>query len=297
MKKYFFTFLIFNSLFLICFSQLPDTDIWLLDISDSAGQIKLSNPTNVTNRKGYDNQPSFSPDGKYILFTSVRDSTEQADIYRYDLKTKQTTQFTKTTTSEYSPTFMPDGKNISVVMVEKDSAQRLWKFPIKGGVPSCIMPNVDSVGYHCWLTKDSLALFILTNPFTMQVVNVNSQKPTVIAKNIGRGIVKDPTRDSPLFLFVSKEDSTQWQIKSIYSDGRRHKMYEYSSPFKAEDFAFCYPYFSTIVLANGSKLYSVYLVLRLQNEIVDLSSLGIKNITRIAISADGKKMAIVCTSN
>src|SRR3989304_1572957 len=111
-------------------AQLPDTDIWLLDIKDSAEQISFHHPVNITNRKGYDNQPVFSPNGKYILYSSQPDSGCATDIYKYDLKTKTITQFTKTQTSEYSPTFMPDGKNISVVMVEKDSVQRLWKFPL-----------------------------------------------------------------------------------------------------------------------------------------------------------------------
>src|SRR3972149_5365852 len=267
MKKYFFTFLIFNSSFLISFSQLPDTDIWLLDISDSSGQIKLPNPVNVTTRKGYDNQPGFSPDGKYILFTSIRDSTEQADIYKYDLNTKKTTQFTKTTTSEYSPTFMPDGKNISVVMVEKDSAQRLWKFPIKGGAPSCIMTDIDSVGYHCWLTKDSLALFILTNPFTMQVVNFNIQKPTIVGKDIGRGIQKDP--QSSRFLYVTKPDSIQWKLQSSYHNGRVCEISYYDLPFLSEDFAFYYPSYGTIIIAYKSKVYSINLQMGEEKNIAD----------------------------
>ena len=296
MRKIFFLSFFFSLFSSISFSQLPDTDIWLLDISDSAGQIKLSNPQNITNRKGYDNQPAFSPDGKYILFTSVRDSSQQADIYKYDLKTKQTTQFTKTTTSEYSPTFMPDGKNISVVMVEKDSAQRLWRFPIKGGVPTCIMKNVDSVGYHCWLTKDSLALFILTNPFTIQVVNINSQKPTILGNNIGRGIQKDPK--SSTFLYVHKMDSIHWQLQSSYSNRRICEINYYQLNFTSEDFAFYYPSYGVIIMANKSKIYSIKLVDAEEKVIADYSFFGANmNITRIAISADGKKMAIVCTTN
>src|SRR6266566_3120871 len=117
--KFVFTsaFLLFTS-YLFC--QLPESDIWLLDIKDSAGTVSFQNPVNITNRKGYDNQPAFSPDGTFILYTRYDDSTKQSDIYKYDIKTKARTQFTKTLTSEYSPTFMPDGKNISVVMVEKD---------------------------------------------------------------------------------------------------------------------------------------------------------------------------------
>ena len=39
---------------------------------------------NITRSPGYDNQPSFTPDGAAILFTSNRGGT-QTDIYRYDV--------------------------------------------------------------------------------------------------------------------------------------------------------------------------------------------------------------------
>lgn len=166
---------------------MPNTDIWLLDISSVKDSIILSNPVNITDRVGYDNQPAFSPDGKYILYTSVRDE-KQSDIYRYDLKTKTISQFTKTVTSEYSPTFMPDGKNISVVMVEPDSAQRLWKFPIKGGKPGMIVKEVDSIGYHCWFYGDRIAVYLLTEPNSLQLISKKFPQPKFVDSNIGRCI-------------------------------------------------------------------------------------------------------------
>ena len=159
-----------------CSAQLPDCDIFLLDIKDSAGQISFRNPVNITNRKGYDNQPAFSPDGKYLLYSSQKDSAGQTDILKYDLQSKTISPFTKTPTSEYSPTFTPDGKSISVVMVESDSAQRLWKFPLAGGEPTCVMKNVASVGYHAWINKDSVALFILTKRSEEHTSELQSQR-------------------------------------------------------------------------------------------------------------------------
>ena len=294
MSKYFLFSFLFSLFSSFSFSQLPDTDIWLLDISDSAGQIKLSNPQNITKRKGYDNQPAFSPDGKYILFTSVRDSSQQADIYKYDLKTKQTTQFTKTATSEYSPTFMPDGKNISVVMVEKDSAQRLWKFPIKGGAPSCIMENVDSVGYHCWYNKNTLGIFILTNPFTLQIVNTKSQRPFIVADSIGRCIKMTSYNSIMCFTVKTKEDKNQFAqfILPGYGTSKLNLIIE------GEDYTIYDYYKMNIVYSFGTKLFLANIgENNSKKEINDFSFLGIKNIARIAISADGKKMAIVCTTN
>ena len=111
----------------------PSSDIFVVDVKSQDGQMKFGQPMKITNTVGYNNQPSFLPDGHSILYTSIRD--KQADIYRYDIRSGSATQITNTSESEFSPTLMPGGKFISVVRVEADGTQRLWKFPLAGGTP------------------------------------------------------------------------------------------------------------------------------------------------------------------
>ncbi|MBI4946396.1 MAG: PD40 domain-containing protein [Bacteroidetes bacterium] len=288
--------LIFTSPFLLVssylFCQLPDCDIWLLDIKDSVGRISFHNPVNITSRKGYDNQPAFSPDGKYILFSSQHDSAGQTDIYKYELATKKITQFTHTPTSEYSPTFIPDGKNISVVMVEKDSAQRLWKFslsPLKAGNMqcggcACIMQTVDSVGYHCWINKDSVAIFVLTKPsFTLQLANINSQKTQVIADSIGRCMrMKEGT-----LWFTTKVN----HFHNVYEYNLKTKKITAKGAIESEDYCF---YGNQIWSCSENTIVSGYMNNKIgSNRIMNLDSYGIMKITRITLSPDGKKIALV----
>jgi Tol biopolymer transport system component len=163
----------------------PATDIFIADLrATPGGKLKLGRPVKITTWAGYNNQPSFLPDGKTILYTSIRD--KQADIYRYDLRAASTTQVTNTPESEYSPTLMPDGKSISVVRVEADGTQRLWKFPLAGGSPSLILEKIKPVGYHLWVDDDTLALFVLGKPNTLQLVDLRSGKAEVISENPGR---------------------------------------------------------------------------------------------------------------
>ncbi len=271
-------------------AQLPNTDIWLLDIKANRDSIVLKNPVNITNRLGYDNQPSFSPDGKYILYTSIHED-KQADIYKYDLITKNISQFTKTATSEYSPTFMPDGKNISVVMIEADSTtQRLWKFPIRGGPPSLIMKDIDSIGYHCWITKDSLALVMITKSPTLEVVNVKTQKYKVLASNVGRCI----TSVSETLFYVQKKDSTKYYLSNYMKSIKDREKNYYSLP--NEDYAILLSFQPIYFTGVKSKIMASYPFKNTDKVILDLSNKGIKNITRIAISSDGTKMAIVAES-
>src|SRR5213080_78950 len=165
----------------------PSSDIFIVDLKNKEGHLKFGQPMKITASVGYNNQPSFLPNGRTVLYTSIRG--KQADIYRYEIHSGATTQVTNTPESEFSPMLMPDGKNISVVRVEADGKQRLWKFPQNGGQPSLILANIKPVGYHLWIDDHTLALFILGakgKPNTLQIVDVPTEKADVVTENPGR---------------------------------------------------------------------------------------------------------------
>src|SRR5437870_2791349 len=122
----------------------PASNIYVIEVKSHQGQLKFGEPKKITTSVGYNNQPSFLPNGKSLLYASIRD--KQADIYRYDLGSGTTIQITDTKESEFSPTLMPDGNSLSVVSVEADGTQRLWKFPLKSGDPSLILARIKPVG-------------------------------------------------------------------------------------------------------------------------------------------------------
>lgn len=122
----------------------PDTEIFLAPFSSGPGAV-VGAPVNITSSPGYDNQPSFTPDGTGILFTSVRGGGTQTDIYRYDIASAQTARVTSTPESEYSPTVTPDAAHISVIRVEADGTQRLWRFTIDGRAPELGLHGVSRI--------------------------------------------------------------------------------------------------------------------------------------------------------
>lgn len=290
MKKTLYTLHLTLLFPLFCYPQMPDTDIWMMDIKVDMDTVLFSNAENVTKRVGYDNQPAFSPDGKYILYTSMRD-IKQTDIFKYDLQTKVVSQFTKTKTSEYSPTFMPDGKNISVVMVEKDSAQRIWKFPLKGGKPSLIDLKTDSIGYHTWLNSEWLTLWRLGEPPTLWKAHSVKGIAMLEAKNIGRCVL--PTEDKKGYYYTVDQlakDST-W----LFKDSRFPNKNSLSFPASTQDF--CYYTDAeippVIIYACNSVIWAFYKDTMETMCRFDLKDKGIKKITRMTLSADQKKIAIV----
>lgn len=55
-------------------------------------------------------EPSFSPNGEYILFTAYRNFEQ--DIFVHHIARKQTINLTNTGVSETSPAWSPDGRSI-----------------------------------------------------------------------------------------------------------------------------------------------------------------------------------------
>ena len=57
------------------------SDIYIVPIEVHGTHIVVGRPKNATKRAGYDNQPSFTPDGSTVLFTSIREDA-QSDIWK-----------------------------------------------------------------------------------------------------------------------------------------------------------------------------------------------------------------------
>jgi WD40-like Beta Propeller Repeat len=267
----------------------PSSDIFLLDVTEKRGQMRLGQPVKITDWAGYNNQPSFLPDGRSILYTSIRD--KQADIYRYDLRGGETNRITNTPESEYSPTLMLDGKFISVVRVEADGTQRLWKFPLAGGPPSLVLENIKPVGYHSWLDDHTLALFILGSsgkPHTLQLVDLRTGKAEVIAENPGRILRRLPRQNK--LSFVHKLSEQEWIIKAF--DLKTRKITDIVKTFTGvEDYAWMPD--GVLLMARDAKLFARKNSDWAWLEIADLSKAGLKSISRIAVSPKGDKIAIV----
>jgi Tol biopolymer transport system component len=266
-------------------SQLPETDIFLCTVKkDSSGYI-FSTPENITDREGYDNQPSFSPDTKKILYTAVADSL-QSDIYSYDIELKASFQITSTAESEYSPAFTPDNSRISVVRVDTDSAQRFYTFPFNQIDDATLIKNTDGIGYACILNDSLLAMFILGKAHTLQVLNVKNSERKLIASDIGRCMKLSP--DKSKMFFIIKSNPAEWYIYAMNcSDFSLTRISK--TPDGCEDFAI-FPD-GSFVMGSKGKLY----LLGGSNEWKEIADFS-KELTdfyRVSVSNDGSYIALV----
>jgi hypothetical protein len=271
--------------------DVPASDIYLFDFEQKADkQFSLANPRLLTydNRGGYNNQPQFIGDKLYIASRTQADPS-QTDIYALDLKNWVKTQVTSTKQSEYSPQPMPDGVHFSVVRVESDGAQYLWKYPLdQSDEGEAIFPKIKNVGYYCWLNELSVALYLVGTPSMMHVANVNSGDSRFVVSNIGRGMQKLPNNE---LAFVYKRTETKNSVREMSRQTFRTRDLSFL-PGNSEDFV-CLPD-GTLIVGNGSRLYKYNLNSDTYwMEIADLKKFGIENISRLAVAKG--KIAIVNT--
>ncbi len=274
-----------------------DTEIFLAPLSPGARAF-VGAPVNITNSPGYDNQPSFTPDGAGILFTSVRGGGTQTDIYRYDIASRATVRVTSTAESEYSATVTPDGGHISVIRVEADGTQRLWRFTTDGRAPELVLTNIKPVGYHAWAGDHTLALFVLGSPATLQLADTVTGSGEVLAAGIGRSIQKIPGGGTISFVErLTTNGAVTMSIRELDPKTKRiTPLVDAVAGAREADCAWTPD--GMLVMAEKDVLYgwrrpSTGSGQGEWKRLADLGALGLHGVTRIAISPKGDRIAFV----
>lgn len=270
-------------------AQTTNADVFLAPLSRLRDSIVVGKAVNVTNRPGYDNQPSFLPDSRGILYTAQSDG--QTDIWRYDIAPKRTTRVTSTPESEYSAAVMPGGLRMSVIRVERDSAQRLWSFALDGSNPQVLLPSLKPVGYHAWLSPTTLATFVLGTPSTLHVLESDGGHDEVRARNIGRALHRIPGQQT--FSYTQADSARVLWVMTRPITGESESLIVRAAPDN-EYHAW---------MPDGTLISATHDVLVRWNRALDstsawvpvanLARAGLKNVSRLAVSPDGKWLAFV----
>ncbi|MEJ8801809.1 TolB family protein [Pontibacter sp. H249] len=201
------------SLTLLCPTLLQaqtNTDILLLDMAVKKNQLVLSNPRNITNHTGYDNQPHFHKSQPFVYYSSAN-ADGKMDIRQFDFNTKQTADVTTTPENEFSPTLTPDGQHISCIIQRENGQQDLGMYNLASKEVTVLIDNL-TVGYHAWIDDKNMLLFILAEDgHELQHYNLDTKQNKILAKSIGRSLHKIPGQNA--MSFIDKTDSQQWQIK------------------------------------------------------------------------------------
>jgi WD40-like Beta Propeller Repeat len=244
---------------------------------------------NITNRKGYDNQPSWDGNRR-ILYTSQ--SAGQTDIYEINFETSTIGKVTDTPESEYSAALTPDGNGITVVRVERDSAQRLWRFPKDRSAPTVVLPEIKPVGYYAWLDTTQLALFVLGTPNTLRIADTRTGETRIVTTDIGRSLQRVPGGNRAAYLH---RVGPRWMLETVDPTPRPDGSFPIDTIAAMPDSAdyVVWKHATELYTAVGSRIYRMRLPNKTWLLVDDLASSGIRRISRIAMSPDGSRLALV----
>lgn len=266
------------------------TDIWIGTLSGSGSAISLGELLNVTQRTGYDNQPQFTPDGRSVLYTRI-ENDGRADTWRVSVNSRSNTQVTRTVRrQEYSPTPMPDGRGFSAIVVETDSTQRLWAHDWNGVPQRVIVPALKPVGYHVWVGRSNIGGFVLSQPTprdpnALVLMNPETERVDTLARGIGRAFARVPGRDAFTFVHFHGDTAVMGEVDVRTAAVRRVVVLPQGAEYHV-----WLPDGSALISGNGV-LYHWYEG-RLET-FVDLRARGIQDASRLALSPDGRTLAVV----
>ena len=271
------------------------SDIFLLRVDQKDGKVTVTNVNRVTKDSTYNNQPAFLRDGT-LLYThqTVTPDMNQMDIWSA-VFAEAPHPFTKTQDqSEYSAAQIPGSDRIAAITVEKDSTQRLWHFDAQGMAQGPLIKNLKPIGYQAWVDANHVAVFVLGDaptraPSTLQLVDIRDESAIPIASGIGRALQPVPGKNAVSF---TRRDSANTRWIDMY-DVSSKTITHVAKTLPENEYHVWMPN-GLLVSARGSSLYQLMpgqdadWVLA-----ADLASHGVKGITRIAVSVDGKQIAIV----
>jgi hypothetical protein len=250
------------------------------------GKPMLTNPKNISNNDGYDNQPSFWDDDS-VLFASTR--ADQTDIRRLNINEGSTYKWlTNTPTgSEYSPLRIPGKNAVSAIRLDLDGLQRLYEYDLKTGESK---PLSDlKIGYHVWFNKDILVTTVLVeNRMDLVVINFKDNSTRTVQKNVGRSLHTIP--GGQRINFVDKSNNN-WIIKSI--DPISGATDQIADIFQKEEDV-CWLDSNTLITGHEKSLYTYDVKNGGEWEpLITFDQEEINNISRIAINKGKTRLAFV----
>lgn len=281
-----FTILLFGGQ--VLFAQVPDSEIFLFSIDKKDGKYLFTKGENITNHKGYDNQPSFSSGSISILFTSNRNG-DNFDIYEYDLADKKIVRIIASENGEYTAkefdkdtiTFVREGK--------EDQAMTVWKYDRRTKQESPALKNKEPVAYYAFNSKGDAFVWI-RYAFMMHWINTEKSINRYVA-NYAQPSVPHLIPGTDNFSFMQRQTDDELWIKEFAPKTQAVRPIVRSKDEK-KDYAWMPD--GSLLMGSGSKLY------RFDEKTdkdwvlaADLSAFGIKDITRLSVSFDGKHMALV----
>lgn len=285
--KFIFFFLFSCSVFA---QNIPATDIFIFDISTENNGFSIQNGRLISQNKGYNNQPSFY-DNEHLIYSGILEG--ETDIVQYNLKNSETSWISNTTAgSEFSPQRIPETAEIAAVRLDTSGLQRLYSYDYKTGKSKELIPEVK-IGYFAFYDSHKvLAAVLADSGLDLIMYDLENSSSEKIISNVGRSIHKVPGNNTLSYTLPNEEGN--YDIYLLDSN-TGESFFVCELPDGTQDFTWLDEY--RIITGVDSKLY-IFDTFGGEAwvKVADLSEDGILDITRLAVNAEGSKLALVGTA-
>ena len=212
---------------------------------------------------------------------------------------------TNTPEAEYSPTVTPDRRHISVIRVEADGTQRLWRFAIGGKTngreqekePELVLRDIKPVGYHAWASDEHPRAVRAGSRVSLQRfrwrirgrVRLKLSRPELAGRfSASRAEASAScsraasTEGQPPILTISELDPRTGQTRPLVR-----------APAGATEADTAWTPDGLLLVPFQGQLFGWRRGEAEMSPVADLAPLGVRTVTRLAISPKGDRIALV----
>ena len=229
------------------------------------------------------NQPPFGRK-MTLLYAATRNG--QTDVVLHQLTSGEKNWWSATEQgSEYSPLRIPMTDEFSAIRLDTTGLQRLYRYD-SNGESQLLHPNLK-IGYQLWVDATTLLCTVLVDDrMDLYLIAVERSTATLIQSNVGRSLHKVP--NSEQLSFIHRKEGKA--IVTTLDQKTKAQEAVFTLPEGVQDHAWLAD--GTLVYGQGSALYTLGSdqAPRLLHQFKEEE---IKGISRIAVSPQGKRLALV----
>jgi hypothetical protein len=285
------------------------SEIYLAPITIADREVSIGAPSPLTTDGRAAFAPSFTVDGKSVLFSSTRDDVDRSEIYRYDIERRQIARLTDTREIEFTPAPLSDGAHFAAGRMRAEflrveggggrrigmiSDQELWTFALDGSGARRVLLKVGSVAAQQWLDFSTVAMIVRGKQNVLVVVNVGNGKVDTVLRDVASGtpgfgtptLARNRARNA---LVIARGDDTSAVLTEVnwQSHATRDLM---KLPAELTSFALIAD--DLIIASTKSRLMCWQSSRASWIEVANLADIGVGPIMQLAASPDGKWLAL-----
>ncbi|MFI3265464.1 MAG: S41 family peptidase [Rikenellaceae bacterium] len=281
-----------------------DTDIWSVGIEGGVA-------SRITAMAGYETYPIVSPDGEWLAFASKQDGDN--DVYMVSTAGGTIKQLTFSDADEVPKSWSADSKSINFESNQYNNISA-YKISIDGGTPERLFPNYfntianiyemangsylfnESTESHRYATRKG---YVGDHNPNIKMWNPSSNEYSELTKYNGKDIWPTSDKDNTIYFATHRQGgeanlATKMDDKTIVLTSFDESIQYPRVSYNGEKVAFNKDYQIYVFDTTSQKSKKVDIALSIKNSHeLEFSTDVSANISNIAASPDGKKMAFI----